>query len=925
MTVETNASEIKKTVFLPQTEFPMRAGLAKLEKEIVARWERIDLYALLRADRKGAEKFILHDGPPYANGTLHIGHAVNKILKDVITRLWQMKGFDSNFVPGWDCHGLPIEWKVEEDFRAQGRTKDQVPVDEFRKTCRAFADHWIAIQMEGFKRLGVVGDWKNPYKTMDYAAEAQIFREFIKFMNNGGLYAGSRPVLWSVVEQTALADAEVEYEDITSPAIFVAFPVTASPRPELVGAEVVIWTTTPWTIPGNRAVAFNPELDYRLVEARQEGRERRLIIAHSLVENFAKDTGIDIAAQSLAAFKGESLTGTLVKHPLASQHQGYDRLEIPLLPAAHVTAEAGTGLVHTAPGHGPDDFELGKKFGLEIPITVQGDGIFAPSVPIFAGEHLFKVDAKVIAALTAAGTLLGNRPHRHSYPHSWRSKKKLIFRNTPQWFISMEANGLRQKALAAIDATTWYPKGARNRLYAMIEQRPDWCISRQRSWGVPLAVFIDKATGLPLKDEAVNGRIAAAFAAEGGDAWFNSPPERFLGGEYRAAQFEQIKDVIEVWFDSGASHSYVLEARPELRSPADLYLEGTDQHRGWFHTSLLESCGTRGVAPFKSVLTHGFALDPQGRKMSKSLGNVIAPLDVARSHGIDILRLWVVTSDYTEDLRIGPDILGQQAELYRRLRNSLRYLLGGLAGWQESERLETDQMPELEQYILSRLAEIDGLAHDYRASYQFHKLYGLIHEFCAVELSAFYFDIRKDALYCDAAESLKRRANRTVMNILLDWLLRWLAPVLCFTAEEAYGYRPGATDDETDSVHRLEFMTVPRQWLQPDLNQKWEVIKRWRERVLKTNEGLRAAKTIGSSLEVSFDMTVPPEDFAVLNSVDFAELCIVSELRLSVAAEPRLHGVKSQAEKCERCWRHLPTVQPLRGAMVCHRCASTTR
>ncbi|MDI9408085.1 MAG: isoleucine--tRNA ligase [Candidatus Pacebacteria bacterium] len=921
MTENQKNNELKKTVFLPQTGFPMRAGLATLEESIVARWQKIDLYKLLRQDRKGAEKFILHDGPPYANGHLHIGHAVNKILKDVITRLWQMKGFDSNYVPGWDCHGLPIEWKVEEDYRAKGRMKNDVPVDEFRKTCRDFANHWIGIQMEGFKRLGVVGDWDRPYKTMDFAAEAQIFREFTKFLNNGGLYAGSRPVLWSVVEQTALADAEVEYEDITSPAIFVAFKVVDSPRPELVGAEAVIWTTTPWTIPGNRAVAFNPELDYVLVKARHNGLERRLILAKALVEKFAAETAIEIDPHFLAEFGGEKLAETMVKHPLAELHEGYHRLKIPMLPGDHVTADAGTGLVHTAPGHGVEDFELGKKFNLEIPITVQGDGIYAPLVPLFAGEHVFKVDEKVIAALNSAGTLLGNKPYRHSYPHSWRSKKKLIFRNTPQWFISMETNGLRQKALAAIDATTWYPKGARNRLYAMIEQRPDWCISRQRSWGVPLAVFIDKATGVPLRDDAVNQRIADAFETEGGDAWFNSPPSRFLGADFNADNYDQIKDVIEVWFDSGASHSYVLEARPELRSPADMYLEGTDQHRGWFHTSLLESCGTRGVAPFKSVLTHGFALDPQGRKMSKSLGNVVAPLDVARSHGIDILRLWVVSSDYTEDLRIGPDILNQQAELYRRLRNSLRYLLGGLAGWDDAESINHDQMPELEQYILSRLAEVDRAAHDYRASYQFHKLYALIHEFCAVELSAFYFDIRKDALYCDAADSVKRRANRTVMKHLLDWLLRWLAPVLCFTAEEAYGYRPGATGEETDSVHRLEFIEIDAGWYQPQLNDKWLVIKKWRETVLKSNEELRASKTIGSSLEVRFELTVPAEDYAVLDSVDFAEVCIVSELTLHRAEQPSHRGVKSTAAKCERCWKHLPTVHDHSGNLLCERCS----
>ncbi|MFD2264059.1 isoleucine--tRNA ligase [Lacibacterium aquatile] len=872
--------DYKDSVFLPQTDFPMRAGLPVAEPKILERWEKIDLYRLNRQDGKGREKFVLHDGPPYANGDIHIGHAVNKILKDVIVKAQRMLGKDAAYVPGWDCHGLPIEWKIEEQYRAKGKDKNAVPPVEFRQECRAFAEGWIDIQRTQFKRLGVTGDWADPYKTMNFGSEAQIFRELTKFLMSGSLYQGFRPVLWSVVEQTALADAEVEYHDHTSTQIHVRFKVQGG---VFDGASALIWTTTPWTMPGNRAICYNPELAYVVLEvgAVEDGSlaqvGEKLIVAEALVEAVAKAAKIS-AHTITSSFAGAALEGVIAAHPLRGQGYDYD---VPLLPGDHVTADAGTGLVHTAPGHGEDDFDIGQKFNLELPRTVAGDGTYYPSVPLFAGMHVYKVADAMCETLDKAGGLLAKSKLVHSYPHSWRSKAPLIYRATPQWFISMEHGDLRKKALQAIADTRWVPEAGENRIRSMIESRPDWCVSRQRSWGTPLAIFVNKATGEPLRDDTVNDRIAEAFEAEGGDAWFSSPPERFLGNQYKAEDFEQIMDVVEVWFDSGSTHSFVLEKREDQHWPADLYLEGSDQHRGWFHTSLLESAGTRGVAPYKAVLTHGFALDEQGRKMSKSLGNVVSPLKVADEYGIDILRLWVVSSDYSEDVRIGPEILKYQADHYRRLRNTLRYLLGAVQGFDvKSEKLPFDEMPELERWVLAELVELDSLVRNSIQAYDFHGLYSAIHNFCANELSAFYFDIRKDSLYCDDPAEPRRRAARTVMAILLDCLTKWLAPVLSFTAEEAWGYAPGATGDETDSVHRQLFPEIPDEWRDGDLLAKWEVIRGARRRVTSRLEVARSAKEIGSSTQAAPMVYASRAVFDILETVNFAEVCITSNVGL---------------------------------------------
>lgn len=932
--------DYRSTVFLPKTDFPMRAGLAKREPEILARWQEMDLYRRQREMAKGREKFVLHDGPPYANGHLHIGHALNKILKDVINRSQQMLGKDANYVPGWDCHGLPIEWKVEEGYRARGQDKDLVDKVEFRRECRAFAEKWVKIQTEEFQRLGVIGDWKRPYLTMDYEAEAQIVREIGKFLMNGGLYAGERPVLWSVVEKTALADAEVEYHDHVSPTIWVRFPVVEPARADLAEASVVIWTTTPWTIPGNRAVAYSEEDDYLLVEVKATEEEawaqvgERLLVARPLLEGTLQQARIrewDVKA----SFKGADLEGTVCAHPLRGQ--GYD-FPVPLLPADFVTMDQGTGFVHIAPGHGADDFALGRQHDLPIPQTVDGEGRFLPHVPLFAGTLVYTQKGKegdanpaVIEALRQAGKLLARGRLTHSYPHSWRSKAPLIFRTTPQWFISMEANDLRKKALAGIDRTRFVPPRGQARLRSMIEQRPDWCISRQRLWGVPLPLFVRKADGEPLRDPAVIERIAKVFEQEGGDAWFNSPAERWLGEDYRAEDYEQVFDVVEVWFDSGSTHAFVLEKREDLKWPASLYLEGSDQHRGWFHTSLLQACGTRGEPPFEAVLTHGFVLDEQGRKMSKSLGNVVAPQDVMNREGADILRLWVVASDYSEDLRIGKDILKYQVDAYRRLRNTLRYLLGALDGFEEAEKVPLAEMPELERWVLHRLAELDSSLRRWVEDFDFHELYRAVHDFCAVDLSAFYFDVRKDVLYCDTPDSLRRRACRTVMDLLFDYLTAWLAPIICFTAEEAWWARGKAPE----SVHLRCYPEAPAEWRDDALADKWARVRAARRVVTGALELERAAKRLGSSLQAAPLVQVEDEELRrLLEELDFAEVCITSAIELT-AEDPGAEAYRydevpgvavvirlAPGEKCERCWRVLPEVgSNAEVPKTCGRCA----
>lgn len=923
----------KPTIFLPKTDFPMKAGLPQREPELLARWEKMDIYGRHRDQGKTREKFVLHDGPPYANGHLHMGHALNKILKDVIVRSQQMLGKDANYVPGWDCHGLPIEWKIEEKYRAAGQDKDQVPVVKFRRECREFAARWIDIQREEFKRLGGVGDWDHPYTTMSFDAEATIVREFGKFLMSGALYKGAKPVLWSVEEKTALAEAEVEYHDHKSTTIYVRFPIVTTAAQGLDGAAIVIWTTTPWTIPGNRAVAYGEGIDYVLLEVKAVTDKslavvgERMIFAEALVPEVAKAGGIAEHAV-VRRLKGAELGGTVCHHPLHGQ--GYD-FEVPALAADFVEIDTGTGFVHIAPGHGADDWELGMKNGVPVPETVDGDGRFFAHVPLFAGKHVFDVNAEVVEVLKGKGALLASGTLVHSYPHSWRSKAPLIFRNTAQWFISMENTGLRDTALKAIGKTRFVPAAGKTRLYGMIDSRPDWCVSRQRAWGVPLTVFVNRDTGEPLRDQKVLDRIVAAVEKEGVDAWFTSDPARFLAPEYDAKDYEQVLDILDVWFDSGCTHAFVLRTRPDLKWPASLYLEGSDQHRGWFHSSLLESCGTNGEAPYEAVLTHGFVMAEDGQKMSKSLGNIVSPQDVMKEHGADILRLWVVGSDYSEDLRIGPEILKRNADIYRRLRNTLRYLLGNLNGFEESERLPVEQMPELERWILHRMWEMDGQLRKACDDFHYHPFFGELHNFCAVDLSAFYFDIRKDSLYCDAADSVTRRAARTVLDELFNCLTAWLAPFICFTAEEAWLVRhPG----EEESVHLRQFPAIPATWRDDALAAKWATVRDLRRVVTGALELERAAKRIGSSLEAHVDVFATADHIRAMQGVDLAEIAITSSAALHEGEAPaeafRLSEVAgvgvmpglADGKKCARCWKVLEEVGvDSTFADVCGRCA----
>jgi isoleucyl-tRNA synthetase len=982
--------DYSQTLFLPQTEFPMRAGLPQREPDILKRWQALNLYQRLREQAKGRDKFVLHDGPPYANGNIHIGHALNKILKDVVTRSQQMLGYDSNYVPGWDCHGLPIEWKIEEEnYRSKNKPKPNLSDPEamiaFRKECRAYAEHWLNVQREEFKRLGVVGDWDHPYTTMDFFAEAQIARELMKFAANGTLYRGSKPVMWSVVEKTALAEAEVEYEDYTSDTVWVKFPVNKlEPKAKFEGEDVIewdriwrksfviIWTTTPWTIPGNRAISFSPKIEYGLYEviAAPEG-------------NWAKVGEFYVLAQRLAAdvFKsakvppdGYALRRTLSNidfsdaecwHPLRTQG-GYD-FDVPLLPGDHVTDDAGTGFVHTAPGHGREDFDIwtanaraleARGVNPAIPYTVDENGAFTSQAPGFEGKRVIndkgeKGDANeaVIKALVGAGMIIARGRLKHQYPHSWRSKKPVIFRNTPQWFIAMDkpikglGGTLRGIALKEITTTRWVPAAGENRITGMIESRPDWVISRQRAWGVPIAVFVrEKGDGSAeiLMDEAVNKRIAEAFEQEGADAWYKpGARERFLGGRANE-DWTKVDDILDVWFDSGSTHAFVLEDPNHFPSLAGIrrkhdggpdavmYLEGSDQHRGWFHSSLLESCGTRGRAPFDVVLTHGFVLDEQGRKMSKSLGNVTAPQDVMKNAGADILRMWVCASDYADDLRIGPEILKTTIETYRKLRNTIRWMLGNLAHFHpEDDRIELAKMPELERLMLHRLAELDELVRKAYLDFDYKRIFAALSYFMTTDLSAFYFDVRKDALYCDPISSQTRKAALTVVDHLFRCTVTWLAPMLCFTAEEAWWERHRSTDT---SVHLEPFPDVPKSWRDDRLAEKWRKIRMVRRVITGALEIERAGKRIGSSLEADPIVHVTnPELFEAVVGVDLAEICITSAATLAndegpekAFRLPEVPGVAvivnlAEGRKCARSWKiselvgsdsHYPDVTP---------------
>jgi isoleucyl-tRNA synthetase len=958
-----DSPDYRATMFLPATDFPMKAGLPEAEPKWLARWAQMDLYGKLRARAKGRPQFILHDGPIYANGDIHSGTGLNHILKDFVVRSQGMLGKDAPYVPGWDCHGLPIEWKVEEKFRAEGKAKDDIPKDVLRRECRAFAGHWLNVQREQIQRLGQIGDFAHPYTTMNFKAEAVIAREAMKFVENGLLYRGFRPVMWSPVEKTALADAEVEYHEKQSPTIYVKFPLVKSSPPtsnlDLAHTFIVIWTTTPWTIPGNRAIAFSPEISYGLYEVADatDGSLARpsehLLLADTLAEQVAKHAKMMLSR--VRTVPADELKSLVAAHPLRSL--GYT-FEVPVLPAAFVTADTGTGFVHNAPGHGEDDFELLLGLDRDYPAKnpdafalVQPDGSYAPNVPGFAGKRILTPEGKdgdangaVIKELIAHGKLLAKGTLRHSYPHSWRSKAPVIFRATPQWFVAIDKpflNGmtLRQLAMTAIGETKWYPPRGANRIGAMVESRPDWVLSRQRAWGVPLAIFVEKKTGQVLKDSAVFKRIEQAFEAEGADAWFTSPPSRFLGESRKPEDFEQVTDILDVWFDSGSTHVFVVEQPIDANWPraaldssgrpgrADLYLEGSDQHRGWFQSSLLESVGTSGHAPYRGVLTHGFVLDKDGRKMSKSLGNTLAPQVIAEKNGAEILRLWAASSDFTEDLRIGDDIIKANVEAYRRLRNTIRFMLANLSGFDESERISPDKMEQLEVYMLARLAELNEIVRKAYEAFDFGLVNSTLFNFCTNDLSAFYFDIRKDSLYCDKRDDPRRAGARTVMDYIFKCIVTWYAPILCFTMEEAWTTRFGADQ----SVHLNDFFVVPDSWKSAALIEKWKRIRAFRRVVTGAVEIERAAKTIGSSLEafptafMNLDEwqeldKFPAQDIAITSSFAHDLLSNAPPGAFSLPEVPNVFVVvkKAPGAKCARCWRVLEETRP--DTQLCNRC-----
>ena len=917
-------TDYKDTVYLPKTDFSMRAGLPTKEPQILKLWEEINLFKKLREQRKNSEPFILHDGPPYANGNLHIGHALNKIIKDVINRSQSMLGKNANYVPGWDCHGLPIEWKIEENYRKKKKNKDDVPIVEFRKECRDFAAKWMDVQSEEFQRLGVYGDWEDPYSTMKYESEAIIMSEIGKFLMNGSLYRGIKPVMWSPVEKTALAEAEIEYHDHISTTIFARFPVVKTSLDIISDFEIIIWTTTPWTMPGNRAVAYGKDIDYSLIEVTNVGENSlakigdKIIIAKELVEDVMKEISV-LSFNSSNTLKGSDFVGTVLRHPL--NNNGYEH-EVLLLEADFVTTDQGTGFVHIAPGHGADDFELGRQNNLPIPETVSDNGILNSDLPLLGGLRVLKDNEIIADIMSEHNALIGRGKLNHSYPHSWRSKAPLVFRTTPQWFISMTTNNLRDTSLKALSQTTFYPPQGQNRLTKMIEDRPDWCISRQRAWGVPLAIFVNKKTQEPLRDQEVIDRIVEAFKTDGADAWFEKPSSFFLGSKYNPDDYEAVTDIADVWFDSGSTHSFVLEERDDLFWPASLYLEGTDQHRGWFHSSLLESCGTRGRAPYDAVLTHGFVLDQQGRKMSKSLGNITAPQKVINEFGADILRLWVVGSDYYDDLRIGKEILIRHSDHYRRLRNTLRYLLGALNDFSENEKINYTEMPELEQWVLHRVSELSERIQENTEKFNLHDIYLDIHNFCTIDLSAFYFDIRKDTLYCENPSSAERKSCRTVMDILFQSLTTWLAPIICFTAEEAWQSR---YRDQENSVHLQTYFQAKKEWKNSQIGKKWSEIRELRSVVTSSIEEKRKEGMLGSSLQAKVLIEANENTVKVLQNVNLPEIFICSDVQMDLNKNLSETKIKVKVDlasggKCMRCWKVVPEVKD--NIEVCNRCKS---
>ena len=931
MTAKDEKLDFSETLFLPKTSFAMRAGLPEQEPTILSQWSKKNIYKSLRDRSKDKKKFVLHDGPPYANGHLHIGHALNKILKDFVVRSQQMLNKDSSYIPGWDCHGLPIEWKIEEQYREKGLNKDEVDIIQFRKECRDFATRWIDIQREEFIRLGVIGDWSNPYTTMSFKAESVIVREFFKFLENGSLFRGSKPVMWSTVEKTALAEAEIEYKEHKSTWIYVKFPIIKSDDSELLNASVVIWTTTPWTIPGNRAIAYGEEIKYSLFKVEDVSDDSHaqkgdlLVFASELEEAIKSECRIKLFTKIKDLKNISDLT---CSHPFRNNDYDFD---VKLYPADYVTLEQGTGLVHIAPGHGPDDYDLGVKYKIDVPETVDGDGKYFNHVPIFAGKKIFndngsdaEANVAVIIELKNEKSLLGKGSLRHSYPHSWRSKAPVIFRNTPQWFIGMEANELRKKALDSIEKVKWFPAQGKKRIFSMIENRPDWVVSRQRAWGVPLSIFYNRKTGAPLVNGELNKKIIKRFEEEGSDAWFKYSKEEWLNGIEDPEKYEKVDDILDVWFDSGCTHAFVLEENNQPW-PASLYLEGTDQHRGWFHSSLLESCGTRDTAPYESVLTHGFVLHEDGAKMSKSSNNIVSPAEVIEKSGADILRLWVANSDFSEDLKIGPEIIKSNVDTYRRLRNTIRFILGNLSDFTIQSAVEYNDLTDLDKYILSQLVILEKDVLKNYEIFEYQKVFTLIFNFCTNELSSFYFDIRKDSLYCDAKNSKIRLSTQTVLDILFHHLLRLLAPILCFTIEEAWQSRMGIDS----SIHTENFCSIDETWIRSDLDDGWNFYKKLKRLINGAIELERKNKTIGSSLEASVVLYINDDKkFNLVNSETVEQVAIISSIEIKKDNLPddcySLDDDKSvgvlvsrvDGKKCERCWKYFPKLKD----HICDRC-----
>ena len=923
-------SEIK--VNLPKTKLAMKANLPNKEPDILKYWDTINLYELQKQTFSKREKFILHDGPPYANGDIHIGTALNKVLKDIVVK-FQSVGLQkySPYVPGWDCHGLPIEWKIEELNKKKGVDKTKLSVNEFRGQCRDFASKWIDIQKNQFKRLGVIGDWENYYSTMSNEAEAIIAKEILKFLKNGGLYKGYKPVLWSVVEKTALADAEVEYKDKVSNTIYAKFKINKKFKNHD-NISVVIWTTTPWTIPCNRALCYNSKYNYTILNISHNNIEEKVIVATDLIDNFIKENDIK-KYKKIETFIGSEFNNTKCIHPF--KEYGYD-FEVPMLDGEYVTLEQGTGIVHIAPSHGPDDFHLSLKNKILVENTLEDDGTYTDKIKKFKGVHIYKADKIVIDELKKTSSLISAGEYKHSYPHSWRSKAPLVHRATPQWFISMEKNNLRSSALKAIGKTSFYPEIGKNRLEGMIESRPDWCISRQRFWGVPLPIFVNKKTEKPLVDEKVFDNIFNIFKSQGSDSWFKLPAQEFLTNKYKSEDYHQVKDIVEVWFDSGSSHTYVLEERKNLNWPADMYLEGSDQHRGWFHSSLLQSCGTRGEAPYKNILTHGFVVDGKGQKMSKSLGNVVSPDEIIKKYGADILRLWVVASDYSEDLRLDNSIINHHAESYRKIRYTFRFILGNLNDQLNLDEIKNTKLnknfDEFDTYILCLISKLDKQFTELSKQFAFHKIYIEVLNFCINDLSAFYFDIKKDSLYCDAVESDKRKNTILILKHIFYFLLKWLSPILAFTTEEIFGL---IKKPDEKSIFLVNFNSLDQLVdLKAYNEEKWDYLKKVKSEVNNEIEIMRNNKTIGSSLETQIEFTIENEVKKYFEKINLSDFFITSDAKIAlndqsfdkVIENKNVKGLKiiinkAVGIKCIRCWKYFVNDKSV-DKKLCKRCES---